>query len=260
VDPADRQKATAALWEAAQSRQPIAPLSETFTGMTVADAYAVQTANVDRRLAAGARRRGHKVALTAKAMQELLGVGEPDFGQLLDDMFVDEQSVAPMDRFLQPRVEPEVAFVLDRPLEGPGVTVADVLRATAFVLPAIEIVDSRIADWRIALVDTVADNASSGAVVLGGSPTLLTSIDVRDLDVGLLVNDEVRETGRSRAVLGNPAVAVAWVANTLAAYGVGLDAGHVVMPGACTKMIPVAPGDVVRVEFDRLGPVSVAFG
>jgi len=153
-----------------------------------------------------------------------------------------------------------VAFVLDRPLEGPGVTVADVLRATAFVLPAIEIVDSRIADWRIALVDTVADNASSGAVVLGGSPTLLTSIDVRDLGVGLLVNGEVRETGRSRAVLGNPAVAVAWVANTLAAYGVGLDAGHVVMPGACTKMIPVAPGDVVRVEFDRLGPVSVAFG
>ncbi len=260
MDLADREKATAALWEAAVSRRPVAPLSETFTGMTVVDAYAVQTANVERRIAAGARRRGHKVGLTAKAMQELLGVGEPDFGQLLDDMFVDEESVAAMDRFLQPRVEPEVAFVLDRPLEGPGVTVADVLRATAFVLPAIEIVDSRIADWRIALVDTVADNASSGAVVLGGSPTLLTSIDVRDLGVGLVVNGEVRETGRSGAVLGNPAVAVAWVANTLAAYGVGLEAGHVVMPGACTKMIPVAPGDRVRVEFDRLGPVSVAFG
>jgi 2-keto-4-pentenoate hydratase len=165
-----------------------------------------------------------------------------------------------MGRFVQPRVEPEVAFVLDRPVRGPGVTVADVLRATAFVVPALEIVDSRIADWRIGLADTIADNASSAALVLGGSPTLLTSIDVRLLPVTMAVNGEVREKGRTDAVLGNPAVAVAWLANRLAEFGVGFDEGDVIMPGACTRMIAVAAGDEVRVEFEGLGHVGVAFG
>ena len=186
-------------------------------------------------------------------------MGEPDFGHLLDDMFVHEGAEIALDRFIQPRVEPEVAFVLERPLAGPGVTVADVIRATAFVLPAIEIVDSRIAGWRIALVDTVADNASSGAVVLGGSPRLLTDIDVRQLGVTVETNGEVRETGRSSAVLGNPAVAVAWLANRLSAFGEELAEGEVIMPGACTRMIAVTPTSEVRVNFDQLQDVTVHF-
>jgi 2-keto-4-pentenoate hydratase len=260
VDDAERSRAAALLWEASASRTPIAPLTETFPQLTVSDAYEVQRLNVQRRVAGGASVRGYKVGLTSKAMQELLGVDEPDFGQLLDDMFVFEASVVPMERFVQPRVEPEVAFVLERPLRGPAVTVTEVLRATAFVVPAIEIVDSRIADWRITLQDTIADNASSAAVVLGGSPTLLTSLDVRLLAVTMAVNGDVREKGRSDAVLGNPAVAVAWLANRLAEFGVGFDEGQVIMPGACTRMVPISAGDEVRVEFEGLGHVSVAFG
>jgi acetaldehyde dehydrogenase len=236
----ERTRAAAALWDAGVSRIAIPPLTETFGAIDPTDAYAIQQLNVQRRLDEGASVRGYKVGLTSKAMRDLLDVREPDFGHLLDDMFVFEDSVVPMDRFVQPRVEPEVAFVLDRPLRGPGVTVADVIRATAFVVPAVEIVDSRIADWRIALGDTIADNASSAAVVLGGSPTLLTAIDVRRLAVTLARNGEVQEKGRSDAVLGNPAVAVAWLANRLGEFGVGFDEGHVIMPGACTRMIPVA--------------------
>jgi 2-keto-4-pentenoate hydratase len=259
MDTAERSQAAAALRRAERERSPILPLTETFDAVTVSDAYAIQAANVQERLASGAVVKGHKVGLTARAMQEMLGVDEPDFGHLLDDMFVFEESEVPLDRFIQPRVEPEVAFVLERPLIGPGVTVADVLRATAFVLPAIEIVDSRIANWKIALVDTIADNASSAAVVLGGSPTRLADIDVRRLDVTMRRNGDMAERGRSGSVLGNPAVAVAWLANRLASFGVSLDEGHVIMPGACTRMIPVAAGDEIRVEFERLGDVAVAF-
>jgi 2-keto-4-pentenoate hydratase len=174
-------------------------------------------------------------------------------------MFLYEEDVVEVGRFLQPRVEIEVAFVLGRPLAGPGVTVADVIRATEFVMPSLEIVDSRVEGWRIRLPDTIADNASSGAVVLGGSPTRLTDVDVRLIGATLRSNGELRETGASGAVLGNPVVAVAWLANKVAAFGVSLQEGHVVMPGSCTRMIPVRAGDVVRADFDRLGHVSVAF-
>jgi 2-keto-4-pentenoate hydratase len=259
VNTSDRMDAARALAQASRDLVAIEPLSASYADMTVEDAYEIQVANVSQLLDSGRLVRGHKVGLTARAMQEMLGVDEPDFGHLLDDMFVYENSEVSLDRFIQPRVEPEVAFVLDRPLAGPGVTVADVIRATAFVLPAIEIVDSRIADWRIALVDTVADNASSGAVVLGGSPRLLTDIDVRQLGVTVATNGEIRETGRSSAVLGNPAVAVAWLANRLAPFGTGLAEGEVIMPGACTRMIPVDPGCEVRVSFDVLGDVAVQF-
>jgi 2-keto-4-pentenoate hydratase len=260
MDDAARREAAAALADARQRRVPIPPLTDAHPHMTIDDAYAIQLANVGDRLSAGAVVRGHKVGLTAKAMQEMLGVDEPDYGHLLDDMFAFEESTLAMADYVAPRVEPEVAFVLDRPLHGPGLTITDVLSATAYVLPALEIVDSRIADWKIKLPDTVADNASSAAVVLGGNPTRLTDIDVRMLGVELSRNGEVLETGRSSAVLGNPAVAVAWLANRLSDFGVGLEAGHVVMPGACTRMIPVTAGDVVRAEFDGLGHVAVAFG
>ena len=247
------------LWRAQVSRTPIAPLTSTYGTFAVDDAYRIQLANIARRQAEGASVVGHKVGLSARAMQRMLGVNEPDYGHLLDGMFVHENTELAVDRLLQPRVEIEVAFVLRGRLEGPGVTVADVLRATDFVLPAIEIVDSRIADWKITLADTIADNASSGAVTLGGSPTRVDDVDIRLIGATLSSNGRLREVGASGAVLGNPAVAVAWLANKLASFGVALEAGHVIMPGSCTRMIPVAAGDVIRAEFDRLGHVSLSF-
>ncbi|MBI2710136.1 MAG: fumarylacetoacetate hydrolase family protein [Actinobacteria bacterium] len=259
MDPSDLQAAADALARAQAERAPIAPLTETFADLDVTAAYEIQLEGISRRLAGGDTVEGHKVGLSAKAMQRMLGVHEPDYGHLLASMFLHESDAVAVERFCQPRVEIEVAFVLGRPLVGPGVTVADVIRATEFVLPSLEIVDSRIADWRIALPDTIADNASSGAVVLGGSPTRLTDVDVRLIGATLRSNGELRETGASGAVLGNPAVAVAWLANKVAAFGVALEAGHVIMPGSCTRMIPVAPGDAVTAEFDRLGAVSACF-
>lgn len=247
------------LFSAQEERVPIAPLTDTWPAIDVTDAYEIQLANIRRRVGDGDTIQGHKVGLSARAMQQMLGVNEPDYGHLLESMFLYESDAIDASRFLQPRVEVEVAFVLGRPLCGPGVTVADVLSATEFVLPSIEIVDSRVADWRIKLADTIADNASSGAVVLGGSPTRLTDIDVRLVGATLRCNGELRETGCSGAVLGNPAVAVAWLANKVAAFGVTLEAGHVIMPGSCTRMIPVGAGDVIRADFDRLGHVAVAF-
>jgi 2-keto-4-pentenoate hydratase len=259
MGPADLAAAAEALFRAQEDRVPIAPLTDTWDGVDVTAAYEVQLANIAKRVDAGDSVRGHKVGLSAKAMQQMLGVNEPDYGHLLESMFLWESDAVDASRFLQPRAEIEVAFVLGRTLEGPGVTVADAIRATDFVLPSIEIVDSRVADWRIKLPDTIADNASSGAVVLGGSPTKLTDLDVRLIGATLRSNGELRETGASGAVLGNPVVAVAWLANKVAAFGVTLEAGHVIMPGSCTRMIPVAAGDVVTAEFDQLGSVSVEF-
>jgi 2-keto-4-pentenoate hydratase len=257
--PTDLAAAAEALFRAQEDRVPIPPLTDTWDGVDVTAAYEVQLANIARRVDAGDSVRGHKVGLSAKAMQQMLGVDEPDYGHLLESMFLWESDAVDASRFLQPRAEIEVAFVLGRTLEGPGVTVADAIRATDFVLPSIEVVDSRVADWRITLPDTIADNASSGAVVLGGSPTKLTDLDVRLIGATLRSNGELRETGASGAVLGNPVVAVAWLANKVAAFGVTLEAGHVIMPGSCTRMIPVAAGDVVTAEFDQLGSVSVEF-
>ena len=259
MDPTDLTAAADALFRAQEERVPIAPLTDTWDDVDVTAAYEVQLANIARRVEAGDTVQGHKVGLSAKAMQQMLGVDEPDYGHLLESMFLWESDAVDASRFLQPRAEIEVAFVLGRALEGPGVTVADAIRATDFVLPSIEIVDSRVADWKIKLPDTIADNASSGAVVLGGSPTKLTDVDVRLIGATLRSNGELRETGASGAVLGNPVVAVAWLANKVAAFGVTLEAGHVIMPGSCTRMIPVAAGDVVTAEFDQLGSVSVSF-
>jgi 2-keto-4-pentenoate hydratase len=186
-------------------------------------------------------------------------VSEPDFGVLLDDMFVEEGDEVPLDTMIQPRVEAEMAFFLDRDLAGPGVTTADALRAIAGVLPAIEIVDSRIADWRIGLADTVADNASSGRVVLGGRLTPVTALDLRLGGVLLYRNGIAIESGAGAAALGNPARCVAWLANKLGTLGAGLRAGDIVLPGAVHKMVPVQPGDVFRAEFAHLGAVTVRF-
>ncbi len=255
----ERQTAAQALARAERNRAPIAPLTETFPGIDVEDAYEIQLLNVRAKIESGRRVVGHKVGLTARAMQQMMNVSEPDYGHLLDDMFAFEGSSISSDRFLALRVEPEVAFVLDAPLRGPGCTIADVLAATEFVVPAIEVIDTRITDWKIKLPDTIADNASSAMVVLGGNPTLLTDVDIRLIGVVLRRNGVIVDTGATGAVLSNPATAVAWLANKVSVFGVSLEAGHVILPGSCTKAVDVGPGDTARADFDVLGHVSVAF-
>jgi 2-keto-4-pentenoate hydratase len=247
------------LWEADRARAPVEPLTDRHRGLDVSDGYAIQTRNIERRVAAGAHIRGRKIGLTSRAMQELLGVTEPDYGVLLDDMFVEDGDEIPLETMVQPRVEAEMAFVLDRDLAGPGVTTANALAAIAGVLPAIEIVDSRVAGWRIKLVDTVADNASSGKLVVGGRLTRLTDIDPRLVGMALSRNGEVIDTGAGAAALGNPVRCVAWLANKLGSFGITLRAGDVVLPGAVHRMIEVRPGDVFRAEYAHLGAVTARF-
>jgi 2-oxopent-4-enoate hydratase len=254
-----REMLAEALWGAEQDRTPIPPLTDRHPELTVEDAYAIQTINLDRKVGEGRIIRGRKVGLTSAPMQQLLGVDEPDFGVLLDDMFTEDGDDIPVDSLLQPRIEAEVAFIMGEDLSGPGVTTSNALAAIEGALPAMEIVDSRVADWKIKLADTIADNASSGRVVIGGKLNAVTDLDLRLLGVAVSRNGRLADTGAGAAALGNPARCVAWLANKLAAFGTGLRAGDVVLPGAVHKMIPVQPGDVFRAEFAHLGPVTVRF-
>lgn len=247
------------LWEADRTAKPVAPLTERHPDLVLSDAYAVQTLNIRRRTAAGQRVIGRKVGLTSLPMQRMLGVNEPDFGVLTDEMVVEDGDLIDLGRLVQPRVEAELAFVMASDLAGPGVTTARALTAIEGALPAVEIVDSRVADWRITLVDTVADNASSGLIVLGGRMRPVRDLDMRLLGVVLSRHGQMIDSGAGAAALGNPARCVAWLANTLGAFGEGLRAGDVVLPGAVHKMVPVEPGDVFRAEFAHLGAVTVRF-
>ncbi|MFK7899044.1 MAG: 2-keto-4-pentenoate hydratase [Myxococcota bacterium] len=254
-----REEVAQALREAESTRQPIEPLAKRWSEIDVEDAYEIQRLNIEARIRDGASIRGHKVGLSSRAMQEMMGVREPDYGHLLDDMFVFEGDAVAAEEMLQPRVEIEVAFVLGATLPMKGCHAADVIRATEFILPSIEIIDSRIADWQIGIVDTIADNASSAKVVLGGNPRRLTDLDVRGIGAALRLNGEIVETGTSSAVLGNPVTSVAWLANTIGRFGVALEAGHVVLPGSCTRAVTVRAGDAVRADFEGLGGVDVSF-
>lgn len=203
------------------------------------------------------------VGLTSLAMQQMLGVDSPDYGHLFADMAVANGDSIPAGRFVAPRAEPEVAFVLKRPLSGPGLSVDDVLAATDYVVPALELIDSRIESWQIGLVDTIADNASSAGFVLGEPRTPADAHGLADVlgdaAVALVVDGESVEKGSTQAVLGHPALAVAWLAETLSSHGVSLEPGHVVLPGSCTRAVDVRAGSVVRAEFVGLGEVEVSF-
>lgn len=247
------------LWQAEVDRAPIGPITGSGPALTVQDAYAIQSYNIDRRMGSGSVLRGRKVGLTSRPMQELLGVDEPDFGVLLDDMFVEDGDEVDLSSLVQPRVEAEMAFVMARDLAGPGVTTSNALAAIAGVLPAIEIVDSRIVDWKIQLVDTVSDNASSGKLVVGGRLTPITDIDLRLAGMALSRNGSLIDTGAGAAALGNPARCVAWLANKLGAFGTALRKDDIVLPGALHRMVPVRPGDVFRAEFAHLGAVTARF-
>jgi 2-oxopent-4-enoate hydratase len=247
----------AELLDAARTRVPIPPLTARHPQLTVADAYAIQGLVARARLDAGAVLVGRKVGLTSAAMQQMMGVGEPDFGRVFADELIDGGGEVPLAELIQPRAEPEIAFMLASDLAGPGVTVADALAATAYVSPALEVIDSRVADWRIALVDTVADNASSGRVVLGAERVPVGDVDLAAATVALRIDGEQVAEGRGDAVLGHPAEAVAWLANTLAPFGERLRAGDLVMPGSMTAAAPLAPGATVVADYGPLGTVEV---
>lgn len=257
VNQRTRDDIAAELLTAYASRVPVEPLTTRYDDLTLEDAYQIQLIQVQQWLADGASVKGHKVGLTSAAMQKQMGVDSPDFGHLLDGMFWLEHEPIPAERFLQPRVEPEMAFVLKHPLSGPGVTAADAIRAVDYVLPALELIDSRIRDWRIGLADTIADNASSGGVVLGSKPTPLTQTDLRLAGCNLHKNGALAGTGAGGAVLGSPLSSLVWLANTLGARGVTLDG--VVLPGSITASIPVQAGDTVTATFAGLGSVTARF-
>ncbi|PXY27004.1 2-keto-4-pentenoate hydratase [Prauserella muralis] len=249
----------AQLLGAYETGKPIAPIVEDHPEATVTDAYRIQQEQVRTWTTAGEVVKGHKVGLSSAAMQEQMGVDQPDYGHLLSGMFHLEQQPIPAGRFLQPRIEPEIAFVLGRPLAGPGVTAADAARAVEFVLPALEIVDSRIRDWKISIVDTIADNASSGGVVLGSRPTPLSAVDLRLVGCTLHLGGTLAATGAGGAVLGSPLNALVWLANTVGPLGVTLEPGHVVLPGSMTRAFPVTAGDTVQATMGELGSVTAVF-
>ncbi|WP_329549823.1 2-keto-4-pentenoate hydratase [Streptomyces sp. NBC_01356] len=250
-------KAADGLLEATRTRVPCPPVRTFLSGIDTA--YAVQQANVERGLAAGRRIVGRKIGLTSPAVQTQLGVDQPDFGTLFADMAVAEDGTVPTGRLIQPKVEAEVALVLKAELPHRDCTVVDILRATDFALPALEIVDSRIADWDITIVDTVADNASSGLFVLGGTPVPLTGLDLRGVRMTMTRGGEVVSEGTGADCLGSPLNAAAWLASTLADMGDPLRAGDVVLTGALGPMAVAAPGDRFEARISQLGRVAVQF-
>ncbi|WP_236788999.1 2-keto-4-pentenoate hydratase [Amycolatopsis sp. GM8] len=251
--------AAARLLLAHEKGEPTAPVIESFPEATIADAYQIQQEQVRTWVGQGDAIKGHKVGLASKAMQQQMGVDQPDYGHLLASMFHLEHQPISAASFVQPRVEPEIAFVLGKRLSGPGVTVADAIRAVDFVVPSLEIVASRITDWKISIVDTIADNASSGGVVLGSKPTALSDVDLRLVGCTLQIGSEIVATGAGAAVLGSPINALVWLANTVGPLGVDLEPGHVILPGSMTRAFPVQAGDTVFADMGALGTVTAVF-
>jgi 2-keto-4-pentenoate hydratase len=254
-----RDELAADLAQAERSREPIAPLTSAYPDIDVVDAYEIQLINIRQRVAEGARVLGHKVGLSSLAMQQMMGVDEPDYGHLLDEMQVFEDTPVKAGRYLYPRVEVEVGFILAADLSGAGCTEDDVLAATEALAPSIELIDTRITDWKIALCDTIADNASSAGFVLGEARVSPREVDVKSIDAVLTRNGEVVTEGRSDAVLGNPVTAVAWLARKVESFGVRLRKGDIVLPGSCTRAIDACAGDKFVADFAGLGSVRLSF-
>ena len=250
---------------AERSRSPIRLLSLDHPDITMADAYAVQKAWVDLKLAAGRRIVGHKIGLTSRAMQMAIGIDEPDYGVLLDDMVFQDGGTVPCGRFIALRVEAELAFVLGKRLEGPDVTLFDVLDATAWVTPAIEILDARIEQRNAEtgrtrkVFDTISDNAANAGIVTGGRAFRPADVDMRWIAAIVSRNGKIEETGVAAGVLNNPANGIAWLANRLAPHGVALEAGEIVLAGSFIRPIEVGPGDTIQADFGPWGTVSCFF-
>ena len=247
------------LYQALLNRTPVAPLTEREPEITIDDAYQIQLRMIQRRLDAGETVIGKKIGVTSKVVMDMLKVNQPDFGHLLSGMAFNEGEPIRMSTLIAPKAEAEVAFVLKRDLVGPGVTAADVLRATDCVMPCFEIVDSRIKDWKIKIQDTVADNASCGVLTLGGVRRSPRQLDLALAGMVLEKNGEVISTSAGAAVQGSPANAVAWLANTLGRLGIGLKAGEVILSGSQSPLVPVKAGDTLRCDVGGLGGTSVRF-
>ena len=255
---AERTQAARQLLDAEHDVKPVVQLARTYPGMDIDDAYAIQLEAIGSRRAAGATLRGHKIGLTSKAMQASAGIGEPDFGHLLDDMFYADGDTLPISKFIIPRIEVELAFVLGAPLKGPGITVYDVLRATEYVTPALELIDGR-SQYPRTIVDNIADNAACGAVILGGRPVKPDEVDLRWVGAMLYRNAQIEETGLAAGVMGHPAMGIVWLANRLARFDTALEAGHVVLAGSFTRPVAARPGDSFHVDYGALGTVACAF-
>ena len=239
--------------------KPIEPLTESYPDISIEEAYRIQLITVQDRTKKGGKVVGKKIGLTSPAMQQMFNVNEPDYGHLFGDMLVYQGDELSASRLLQPRIEGEIAFVLERDLTGPGITPVDVIRATAGVTAALEIIDSRIGDWKIKIQDTIADNASSGAFVLGSKLVPLTGLDIRCVGFVMTKNGKLAATGAGAAVLGNPVQSVAWLANKMGEYQISLKAGEIILSGSAVAAVPVTAGDSIHLTVDRVGDVGCFF-
>lgn len=244
---------------ATDSLEPVPPLRDRVQDMTVADAYVIQDTQLRHHLAAGRVLAGRKVGLTSPAMQKQLGVDSPDFGYFFEDMVHHDGSRLGAGAFISPKVEPEFGFVLKESLQGPGVSLEQAAAAIGAIYPAIEIIDSRISDWDIKLVDTIADNASCGAIAVGTTPLDISVADLASVTCSLRINGEVRESGIGTDVMGDPVAPLAWLANVLGEQGVALEAGQLILPGSFTKALPVVAGESATADFGGLGSLTIHF-
>jgi len=256
----DQERAQAAdiLMEAERTRTPAVQLSKTFPHIEIEDSYAIQSETTRRKIANGRRLIGHKVGLTSKAMQQSSQIDEPDYGHLLDDMLLHDGAKVPHANYCVPRVEPELAFVLGKPLKGPGIGLIDVLRATEYVVPAIEIIDARVQNPR-KIFDTVADNGAAAGIVLGGRPVKPDDVDLRWVGAVFYRNSEIEETGIAAGVLGHPAMGIVWLANKVGQFGTVLEPGHIVLSGLFTRPVWADKGDTLHADYGPLGAVAVQF-
>jgi len=253
-----RREVAAALIETHRTKVQGTQPSVGFPGIEIEDSYAISSMVADELVAAGDSIVGHKIGLTSKAMQAAVGIGEPDYGYLFKSQVLNDGAVVRHADFCAPRVEPELTFVLKAPLKGPDVGLIDVLRATEYVVPSIEIVDSRLKDPR-KIFDTIADNGAGAGIVLGGRPVKPEAVDLRRVGVAFYRNSGIEETGLSAGVLGHPAMAIAWLANKLAPFDVTLQPGHFLLSGSFTRPVWAARGDTLHADFGELGGVAVTF-
>jgi len=254
----DRKRAAQILIDAEAERKPALQLSKTWPDITIEDAYAIQGEVIRHKVAGGAKIIGHKIGLTSKAMQQSSQIDEPDYGHLLDYMVLSDGVKLKHADYCVPRVEVELAFVLGKPLKGPGVGLLDVLRATEYVVPALELIDARVQNPR-KIFDTVADNAAAAGIVLGGRPVGPQEVDLRWVGGLMYRNSEIEETGLAAGVLGHPAMGIAWLANKVGRFGQVLEAGHLMLSGSFTRPVWAGKGDTIHGDFGPLGGVSAYF-
>ncbi|MFV0474055.1 MAG: 2-oxo-hept-4-ene-1,7-dioate hydratase [Pikeienuella sp.] len=255
---AERAEVVASLKEAHRTRVQCQRPSARFPHIEIEDSYAISSALAEARVKEGARIIGHKIGLTSKAMQAASKIDEPDYGYIFDDLLIQNGAKAPFENYCAPRVEPELTFILKEPLKGPGVGLIDVMRATEWVVPSIEIIDARVDEPR-RIFDTVADNGAAAGLILGGRPVRPEELDLRWVGAIFYRNSEIEETGIAAGVLGHPAMAIAWLANKLAPFGTVLEPGHMMLSGSFTRPVWAAKGDTLHADFGPLGSVSVQF-